>query len=728
DILPELHHDASTQQVHFDFRIQTGPRARYTQPVLPGAAEADIMRLVNATRWKRLWGLLGWRSVTASRTAQGMERMQDYYRDRHHLLARVDLEQMDYTRDTQRATPRVAVAPGPKVEVRVEGADLSTGRLRQLVPIEREQSADRDLLREGQRNIEEYYQEQGYFRVNVAYESRDEPDGRRVVVYTVDRGLRYRLKLLEISGNEYFDLTTIRERMNVLPATSFRFRQGKFSDALLRSDINSIRELYLSNGFLKVDIAPPRVVESYEGRENNLAVFLKVIEGPQTLVGDVKVEGLATEHETEVRGLLGAIQGQPFSETLVASDRDLVLNHYYNRGHPDASFQWSMSERGPETIDLRYQIEAGRRVYVRGVLVGGLQTSDPEMVQSRIPLNSGEPLSQLQLIESQRRLYDLGVFARVDVAVQNPEGLERSKYLLYQMEEARKYSFNMGIGAEVARIGRGDTFEAPAGEPGFSPRVSLGISRSNMFGVGHTASVQTRLSSIQQRALITYVAPRFKGYENVSLTITGMTDLSRDSNTFTVRRQEGSVQIGQRLSRANLLQYRFAYRRVAIDEGSLKIDPELIPVLAQNVRVGILSGTYIQDRRDDPIESRRGYLNSIDIGIASKAFASQTDYLRVLARNSTYHRLTGELILARSLTLGWQKNVGSGGAAVIPLAERFFSGGGASHRGFPDNQAGPRDLETGFPIGGSALAVNNLELRFPLLGDTLGGVAFHDAG
>jgi outer membrane protein assembly factor BamA len=62
------------------------------------------------------------------------------------------------------------------------------------------------------------------------------------------------------------------------------------------------------------------------------------------------------------------------------------------------------------------------------------------------------------------------------------------------------------------------------------------------------------------------------------------------------------------------------------------------------------------------------------------------------------------------------------------LAERFYSGGPSSHRGFPDNQAGPRDTRTGFPVGGSAMLLNNVELRFPLLGDNLGGVVFHDAG
>ena len=64
----------------------------------------------------------------------------------------------------------------------------------------------------------------------------------------------------------------------------------------------------------------------------------------------------------------------------------------------------------------------------------------------------------------------------------------------------------------------------------------------------------------------------------------------------------------------------------------------------------------------------------------------------------------------------------------VPLPERFFSGGGATHRGFPDNQAGPRDLFTGFPVGGKALLMNAMELRFPLIGDTFGGVLYHDMG
>ena len=72
-------------------------------------------------------------------------------------------------------------------------------------------------------------------------------------------------------------------------------------------------------------------------------------------------------------------------------------------------------------------------------------------------------------------------------------------------------------------------------------------------------------------------------------------------------------------------------------------------------------------------------------------------------------------------------------ATSVPLPELFFAGGSNSLRGFSINQAGPRDLQTGYPIGGQGLFVNNLEIRtppvaLPFVGDNLGFVFFHDMG
>jgi outer membrane translocation and assembly module TamA len=140
----------------------------------------------------------------------------------------------------------------------------------------------------------------------------------------------------------------------------------------------------------------------------------------------------------------------------------------------------------------------------------------------------------------------------------------------------------------------------------------------------------------------------------------------------------------------------------------------------------MVAGTFLQDRRDDPVNSRHGVYNSIDLGLAAEAFGSETDFVRLLLRNSTYHPVKREVVNARSFQFGYMQRIA--GLPEIPLAERFFSGGASTHRGFPDNQAGPRDLETGFPLGGKALLFHSTEVRFPLIGDNLGGVLFHDMG
>src|SRR5258708_13895546 len=53
------------------------------------------------------------------------------------------------------------------------------------------------------------------------------------------------------------------------------------------------------------------------------------------------VEGMHALTEEQIRGVLGALPGQPFSDINVSSDRDNVLALYYNQGFPDATFSYT---------------------------------------------------------------------------------------------------------------------------------------------------------------------------------------------------------------------------------------------------------------------------------------------------------------------------------------------------------------------------------------------------
>jgi outer membrane protein assembly factor BamA len=193
---------------------------------------------------------------------------------------------------------------------------------------------------------------------------------------------------------------------------------------------------------------------------------------------------------------------------------------------------------------------------------------------------------------------------------------------------------------------------------------------------------------------------------------------------------EGSTQLEQIVSKATSLLYRFTYRRVRASD--LAISPALVPLFSQPVRVGMPSLTYIRDRRDDPIDTHNGNYNTFDTGVASGIFGSEAAFGRFLGQNTTYHPFHHRRwVFARNLRVGVAEPFGN--TAALPLPERFFAGGGNSLRGFAINQAGPRDLTTGQPLGGNAMVVNSFELRtptvaLPWIGNNMGFVIFHDAG
>jgi outer membrane protein insertion porin family len=460
-----------------------------------------------------------------------------------------------------------------------------------------------------------------------------------------------------------------------------------------------------------------------------------------------------------IQNQLYSVVGQPYADVNVASDRNRILEYYYDHGFQQATFSYSeVPDASTATVDLIYHVKEGPQEFVRKVIVSGLHRTLPSLVQRKIRVREGDAISMTQINDDARRLNDLGIFTNVTTGLQDPDGTTLYKYVLYDLDEAARYSFNVGFGLEVGQFGHTTNNLAEAGgAKGLAPIVSFDVSRINFLGRGQTVSLQTRYSTLEQRESLSYVVPRFLGSQGRTVTFTILYDRTQDVQTFSSRREEASVQTSQRLNRASTLLLRFSYARVST--GNIVIPALVIPVFLQSVRIGMLSGSYIQDHRDNPADAHRGFWNTLDAGVAGNFFGSQRNFARVLARNATYTSIGHNLVFARQTQIGeiFPFHVAPGTIPndEVPLPERFFGGGGVSMRGFGDNQAGPRDIGTtnelpmsgistincnkldtskpqycpsGFPIGGDALFFNTFELRFPLLGPNISGVLFHDLG
>jgi outer membrane protein insertion porin family len=745
------HKDPTRQQIDLSFQISPGPQARLGAVTVTGKAGYSQGQVQDIAKMHP--GDL----VSVLRVSNSLDRLRKKYSKQNRLLAQVSISKKFYREEANAVDYNFDITPGPTVQVTTEGFKIRRGVLKQNVPIFEENAVDEDLLNEGRRNLVNYLQSRGYFDAKVATKQHsDEAANELQIVYVIDPGARHRLVKIEIAGNKYFLTERLRSRMQVRPAERFASR-GRYSQAMLNGDIHGIEDLYRANGFQQIKISS-KVLDDYDGHENDLALEISVDEGPQTLVGSFHMQGIQAFSEEQLAGHINTALGQPFSEFNIAQDRDNLLNYYFNHGFPNASFEAAAKTLPGEAnrMDVSFNVHEGDQVFVDQVFVSGLNFTKPFIVQRELQNKPGDPLSQIDMLQTQQRLYDLSIFSQVGTAVQNPTGNEPEKNVLVDVEEAKRYTFNYGVGLEfqTGQPSAVGTNQAK-GQTGVSPRVSLGITRLNFRGRNHTITFKADVGSLQQRGLVSYTAPRWFNSPNWKLSLTAFYDNTLDVTTFTSQRLEGSVQAEETISKATTMAYRFTYRRVKASD--INISPAEIPLLSLPVRVGEPGFSYIRNKRDNNLETTKGSYTTIDAGVASSYFGSEADFSSILVQNSTYHAFgknrptEKKFVFARSLRIGVESAFGNtvilppgqacpdpaqttcSSTSIIPLAERFLSGGGNSHRGFGLNQAGPRDPITGFPVGGSALFLNNVEMRFPpatlpFVQDNISFALFEDAG
>jgi outer membrane protein insertion porin family len=737
-----------TQQVDIRFRITPGPQAKVGRVTVTGPAGYSVAQIQDIARMH-----MG-DYVSVQRISRALERLRKKYQKQNRLLSQVAISSRNYRPQTNTVDYALEIEPGPKVEINVEGFKISRSQLKKNVPVYEENALDDDLLNEGRRNLLNYMQGRGYFDAKVTVRKNPASAGEMRVTYNIDAGQRHKFLKLVIRGNKSFSEEQIRSRMQIQPAGRF-LAHGRYSQSLLNEDVrNLIANPYLANGFLEVRITP-NVEDNYQGKENDLAITLQIEEGPQTMVGTLQIAGNETALATAFPDL-NISPGQAFSYSKINEDREILLNYYFNNGFPNATFEVSAkpSPSNALLMDVAYTIHLGDQVIVDHVFVAGLNYTRGFVVQREIQIKPGDPLSQIDMLNTQKHLYDLGIFSQVDTAVQNPESSDREKNVLVNVQEAKRYTFNYGLGLEFQTGQPSSNTSKPLGKTGISPRVSFGVTRLNFRGRNHTVTLKANVGGLQQRGLISYDAPRWFNDPNWRLTFTAFYDNTVDVTTFTSQRLEGSVQAEQTINKTSIMTYRLTYRRVRASDLLKTISPSQIPLLSQPTRVGIPNFSYIRNKRDNDLETTKGNYSTIDGGVADSHFGSETDFGRLLIQNSTYYSIgrkrnsDKKFVLARSTRIGVETPFGNtfmpqpgaeclepqpGQPACLPLAERFFIGGGNSHRGFGLNQAGPRDPNTGFPLGGTALFVNNIELRMPpptlpFFQDNISFAIFHDAG
>ncbi len=765
------------QSVDVTYTIDTGKQARVGDVRVngqdPGLTEKDFRKKGKLKRRSK---------VTRDTTSNALTNLRAVYQKRDRLEGTIVLDKQIYVPPQKELNYTFNANEGPVVKVLIEGAKVSKSRLHLLVPVFEEGTVDNDLLNEGTHNIKDFLQQQGYFdaTVDVRVIGEDTPSER--VVYTVEKNVKHKVAAVDFKGNKYFNDDTLRERIRVQKADAYQ-RSGRYSQGLVAGDVSSIGSIYRANGFSNVKVTPTvtDTDESASGKTLKLAlihVTYVIDEGQQQKFGVVDLAGVDKAREDEVRKLLNSQSGQPFSLIALSGDRDAVLGYFVSRGFDQArvEIKQKVESADPTKTDVTLNVVEGQQVFVNKVLRSGLNHTKAKVVDGQILVHPGDPLDQSALLQTQRNLYNLALFNEVVAAVQNPTGDAPQKSVLVQLTEAKRWDVTYGFGfeAQTGTPNRGQISDASKiqlglpltgnygqnGKTGVSPRVSVDVSRINFRGTQQSLTLHGTYGLLEKVATLSFQNPNLLGNPNLSAQLSGGYTNVQNISTFAASTLQGDFRVTQKVKRTDTFIYDFQYRRVAVDPNSLQVSANLIPLLSQPVRVGGPGVTWFHDRRTpSPLDATKGWYASVQEFLASSKFGSQTDFNKVDATYSSYYsfgKTNRRYTFARNTRIGFEKDFGinpnAGNATTpppasclgvllntnascspVPLPERLYAGGATSHRGFSINGAGPRDLQTGYPVGGQAVFVNSLELRLPppvlpIVGSSVNFVIFHDMG
>jgi outer membrane protein insertion porin family len=752
--------DDEHQLVNITYRADMGTRARIRTVTMEGVTPeetARLMRSVRSLRARLTGGLLKpGKTYTASRMTDAIARIKSSLASQHYLASKVESLPPEFHDATNLVDVSFRITTGPLVYVRTNGAKLSVlpfvshREEKKLIPIYSEGTIDRDLVDEGQQNLIDFFQKEGYFDVDVQTQFEKAP-GQFSLTYVINKGRKHKVESISFGGNQAI---TKEQLLDHIPVKKSHFwTHGAYSAKLLKTSVGNIEALYHDTGYEEVKVTP-HVVD----HEPKVDIRFDIAEGPRTLVEQVSVHGNKDLSYETLAGKPGfqLRSGAPFSPGKLASDRNQIAAVYLDHGYLNAEVKASL-KRHPDDkhrVDINYEITENQAVRMGEVLYQGQAQTRLSFLKKTAALKPESALSERELLESQSRLYDLDIFDWTSVGPKKPVTDQTEEDAVVKVHEAKRTEIIYGFGFEVSRRGGnvpagsvavpglppvniGNNQVAPSEATYASPRGSIELVRHNMRGLAETLSFSLLASRLDQKALASYANPHFKGTKWNSLTSLSY-ERTTENPLFAADLADAAFQLERVLNKKTntRLQFRYDFNHTALSE---LLVPALVLPQDRDVRLSTVSAALIRDTRDKPLDAHTGSYATVNLGITPTAFGSSANFAKLFAQYAVY-KPVHSMVWASSIRLGLAKPFSG---SFVPTSQLFFAGGGTTIRGFPLYSAGPQRIvpfcnvlegvsgcvnET-VPVGGRQLFIFNTELRFPLkIMPNLGGVVFYDGG
>jgi outer membrane protein insertion porin family/translocation and assembly module TamA len=536
-----------------------------------------------------------------------------------------------------------------------------------------------------------------------------------------------------------------------------------------RRDVLRIQVFYWKRGYRDAQVDTSVVALG----ENRVRVVFDITEGPPTVIASLRVQYDSTlVDEARVRKLSILRAGDPLNLIVLDTMRLMLQAEMWNKGHADAQVDTAIViDPQNRVANVVLRVDPNWRTTVGTITVRGNEEVDVRTIQNSIMLRPGEPFRYIDLIESQRNLYESNLFRLAQLTVASrPDSI---KNIEIEVREAKMQEARVAGGFNnidfVQFDGRYTNYNTFGGARRFDVTGAIGnIGAGSLAGRGIFRQPSTALFDQGVFELPTWQVsadvkqPAWLQKPENAVAIGGFAHRRAAPAVYIDRGYGGQLSFTRTLAPRATASSAYKYEITRVEAGDVYFcvnygvcDDPTIATLRRHQRLNPFAISGSIDRSDIPFSPTKGYLARVDLEHASGVTLSDYRFNRVFAEASAYthfrypSRDPRAQVLAGHLRLGYVRPLGhTSTIEVLHPGKRFYAGGANSVRGYGENQLGPRILTiaperlaevgcdisfaaiadcaavndtlllrehfTPRPVGGTSLLEGSVEFRYPI--------------
>ena len=537
------------------------------------------------------------------------------------------------------------------------------------------------------------------------------------------------------------------------------------------TDMYRLQVVFKRSGYpnVKVDTIVKRMPGAID-------VTFRITEGPPNRLASLEVVGLdSVDTPSLIRQDLPIVAGDVASDYKLHETADTITFRLWNHGYPSATVTVDES-RGADKTNARLVAHPGVYSKFGPIRVTAPLGVDTSHVSALINARPGNEYRFNALLQSQRSLYTSDLYrvaaVGVDTLGYNPKDsvVPLAVSVIPSLGHRAKASAGYGTD-DCFRVGtewtarnfpnRGLVFDVTTqlSKIGVGDPLGFGL-QNNLCRTLLNDSVGSRVANYGINASVRRNA--FIGPTN-SLVFSVFATRHSEFEVY-LRREVGASISVTHLDASNIpitLTYRIADGTTTANPASFcaffnTCQPALIAALQQRRVQGTLGLSALRQRVNNPLDPLRGTILSGSLTWSSRVLGSSAtqQFIRMVGDISGFVPLTRSVVLAAHLRGGIifapQINVSDSSIGnFVPPDQRFYAGGAYDVRGYDQNELGPvvyvvpadsidptktpQFTQTSVhvaPIGGTRVAIGNVELRLPtpFFAGRLRAAVFVDAG